>query len=114
MGGRIENMPAGQKTQSKILETEKRIKFPMGFTSYLSEEIANAISGKASKDPFKILSKAMNNYSESPYYKVLKNAIKKTGEAAIWIIDKSGPLINGDMVPYYTSEGFDMNKQIYM
>ena len=103
-------------TQETVLEAEKRDKIPRGFTMYLSEQISNAITGKGPKDPAKIISKALEQYSESPYYKILKNAVKKTGEAAIWLIDKTFcPFpMNKDFIPFYTGEPFNMQQGVYM
>lgn len=110
--GKVANSTTVRR-QETVLEAEKRDKIPRGYTMYLSEQIVNAITGKGPKDPVKILSNSLNQYSESPYYKVLKKAIKKTGEAAIWLFERAiAPPINGDMVPYYTGEG--LKQDIYI
>lgn len=114
MGGNLQLSSTNRN--ETVLEYQNRTKMPVGAGAYLAEAISDAFNGKGSKDPLKILSKTLNNYSESPYYKVAKKVIKKTGEAAIWLIDKSGFLINKDIPPY--GFGFDnalqQGKSIYM
>jgi len=98
---------------SEVSEYEQKTKIPMGLSLYLAENVVRAIKGEGTKDPLKILSNSLNNYSESPYYKGLKKIIKKTGEAAIWLLDKTGPLINKDITPYGMGN-MENNKNIYM
>lgn len=110
----VDSQSKVQKKQETVLQFENRTKYPMGFNMYLSESIGNALKGEASKDPLKVISNAIYNYSESPYYKIVKNTIKKAGEAAVWLLDKSLFLINKDITPYWIGDGFNTEQAIYM
>ena len=117
MGGKVENISGSKASAAPqtVLEAEKNDKIPRGLTLYLSEQIANALKGKGTKDPAKIVANALNNYSETSYYKQLKKVVKKVGEGSIWVLDKTlAPFLINKDIPPYGMGSFDNQQGVWM
>ena len=112
--GKVANSTTVRR-QETLLEAEKRDKIPRGPHLYIGEQIGKALKGEGSKDPMKILSNGLRNYSESPYYKKLKSGIKKTIKAGCkMLLDYTKIPVREEFMPFYTGEMFNMNQGVYM
>jgi len=112
--GKVANSTTVRR-QETVLEAEKRDGIPRGLNLYIAEQFANAFKGKGTKDPMKILSNGLRNYSESPTYNEMKRGIKKIIKAGCkMLLDYTKIPVKEEFMPFYTGEMFNMNQGIYM